>query len=123
MTTPLQTVEQFLEATNERRDIAAASSAMSDEIRFFGPARRCKGIHQYVELLETFLPLHVGWKIHATFENGNQVCVIEEIVVRDPRGENLTLELAEWFTVVDGKIVEHRVYYDPREFITAFGMA
>ena len=35
----------------------------------------------------------------------------------------VTLEMAEWFRLPDGRIGEHRSYYDPREFATAFRLA
>jgi hypothetical protein len=35
----------------------------------------------------------------------------------------LTCSVAEWAAVNDGRISEFRVYYDPRKFVQAFGMA
>ena len=40
--------------------------------------------------------------------------------MKTPAGAELTLELAEHFTVKDGRISKH--HYDPREFAKAFGM-
>jgi predicted SnoaL-like aldol condensation-catalyzing enzyme len=120
---PLQIVEQFLHMTNDRKDIAGAAALMGEAIHFVGPAQQCEGRDAYVKLLEMFLPSHVSWRIHARFENTTDACVIGDIVVRDPRGAEITLELAEWYRVADGKIAEHRVFYDPREFMKAFGMA
>ena len=36
--------------------------------------------------------------------------------------EDRSHKIAEWFKVRDGRIVKHAIYYDPREFIKAFGM-
>jgi hypothetical protein len=119
---PLQIVEQFLHLTNDRKDIAGAAALMGEAIRFVGPAQQCEGRDAYVKLLEMFLPAHVSWGIKARFENATDACVIGDIVVRDPRGGEITLELAEWYRVADGEIVEHRVFYDPRAFMSAFGM-
>lgn len=122
MTRPLQTVNEFLELTNTHHDVQGAAQLMHENIRFTGPALRISGVDEYVGLLEQFLSSHVGWKIHEQFENGNDACIVGEIVVQSPKGEMVTLELAEWFKVSDGKISEHRVYYDPRDFNAAFGI-
>jgi ketosteroid isomerase-like protein len=53
--------------------------------------------------------------------DGNRVASLFEFVIDAPNGERLTCPVAEWATVVDGRISEFRVYYDPREFVHAFG--
>lgn len=119
----LQTVHQFLDLTNTHKDIHGAAGLMDPAIRFTGPAIRTSGVAEYVALLEQFVSAHVGWKLLRQFEDGDEVCVFDEIMVRTPAGDTLTLTLAEWFQVADGRITEHRVYYDPRPFIAAFGIA
>ena len=42
--------------------------------------------------------------------------------VRTPAGDTLTLKMADWITVTDGKISAQATYYDPRELAQAFGM-
>jgi len=42
--------------------------------------------------------------------------------LRTPDGGSLTVEMADWVTVTDGKISSQRIYYDPHEFAEAFGM-
>ena len=39
-----------------------------------------------------------------------------------PGGETLVISFADWIQVVNGKIARQRLYYDPRQFIKAFGM-
>ena len=120
--TPLQIVNKFLELTNDKKDIAGAAQLMAEGITFVGPAAQTSGVKEYIALLEQVLPLHMGWKVFQRFENGDNVCVIEDIRIKTPADEIITLALAEWYKVSNGKITEHKVYYDPREFMTAFGM-
>ena len=54
--------------------------------------------------------------------NGNQVASLFEFAIVAPNGEQITCPVAEWATVVDGRIKEFRVYYDPRAFVSAFGI-
>jgi ketosteroid isomerase-like protein len=46
-----------------------------------------------------------------------------EFAIETSNGERMTCPVAEWATVVDGRISEFRVYYDPRAFVHAFGLA
>jgi ketosteroid isomerase-like protein len=72
--------------------------------------------------MDKFLPAHFATRIRSQFVNGEAVCSINELDLRTPTGGTVTLALAEWFRLRGGKIAEHRVYYDPREFARAFGV-
>lgn len=119
---PAAVVDRFMELTNEKGDIKGAVALMADDIKFIGPAVQCNNKQEYEALLNQFLSQHTGWKKHQMFENGNDVCVIEDIYISTPQGNEITLSLAEWLKVEDGKITEHKVFYDPTEFNTAFGV-
>jgi ketosteroid isomerase-like protein len=122
MNTPLEIVREFLLRTNDRGDISGAVELMAGDITFCGPVTHIDGREAYRALLEQFLGAHGGWKLHHAFENGDRVCVIDDIFVKTPSGETITLNLAELFHVRDGKIAEHQVFYDPHEFMKAFDM-
>lgn len=122
MESPTLIVERFMELTNEKRDIKGAVSLMAEDIKFIGPVIRCNNKQEYENLLNQFLPHHKGWKKHQVFENGNEVCFIEDIFISTPQGNVIILSLAEWLKVEDGKITEHKVFYDPTEFNKAFGV-
>lgn len=119
---PLEVVELFMQLTNEKRDVAGAVSLMADDIQFIGPAIRCNNKQEYEALLNHFLSQHSGWQKHQAFEKDNEVCFIEDIFINTPQGNTITLSLAEWLKVENGKIKEHRVFYDPTEFNKAFGV-
>ena len=121
--TPLEIVEKFIQLTNEEHDIEGALELMEEDIKFIGPAAQCSNKNDYRELLEKFLPMHIGWKKHQVFESGDEVCFIEDIYISTPQEEKITLELSEWFKISKGKIKEHKVFYDPTEFKNAFGMS
>lgn len=54
--------------------------------------------------------------------DGNDVVSIYEMTLGTPSGGTLVISFADWIKVVNGKIVEQKLYYDPREFIKAFGL-
>lgn len=122
MTKPLELVEKFMHLTNEKHDIQGAVELMAEDIKFIGPAAQCNNKQEYRALLEQFLPMHIGWQKHQSFENADDVCFIEDIHLSAPNGNKITLQMSEWFKVFDGKIKEHKVFYDPTEFKNTFGM-
>ena len=123
MAATLDTVNDFLDLTNNRKEIERAVTLLAPDVTFEGPLMRVSGVDQYAALLEMFLPAHLDTRILRQFEDGDDACSVCELAVRSPAGETITLAMSEWFRLRDGKIAEHRVYYDPRDFARAFGLA
>jgi ketosteroid isomerase-like protein len=53
---------------------------------------------------------------------GDDVVSIYEMTLGTPGGETLVISFADWIQVVNGKIARQRLYYDPRQFVKAFGV-
>ena len=122
MAEALKTVNAFLDLTNNRKDLKAAVGLLTADMVFVGPLMRTSGISEYAALLEKFLPAHLETRILKQFEDGDDVCSVEDLVVRAPSGGTVTMAMVEWFRLRGGKIAEQRIYYDPREFARAFGL-
>jgi ketosteroid isomerase-like protein len=122
MTMPnaLDVVSRFYEATNDRKDVALTAALIADDMQFIGPVIRTSGAHEYLALLEQFLPTHIETRMTTQFLRGDDVCSIYDLVQRTPSGGTITLEVADWIRVSDGKVAEQRIYYDPREFLQAY---
>jgi ketosteroid isomerase-like protein len=73
-------------------------------------------------LNERLLPFHLQTRLLRQFEAGEDVCSIYEMDLPTPAGDTLTVEMADWIQVKDGRIRHQRIYYDPREFADALGM-
>ncbi len=116
----LAVVNQFYEATNDKKDVKATAELVADDMTFVGPVLRTAGAREYLALLEKFLPTHVETRMQRQFEAGNEVCSIYDLVQRTPTGEHITLLVADWIRVADGKVAEQRIYYDPRDFLRAY---
>lgn len=115
----LATVTAFVTEKNVER----AVGHLTDDVQFSGPLLSVRGRNEYRALLEQFLAAHVETRIMKQFASGSSACSINELVVRAPSGELLTLSMAEWFELRGDHIAEHRVFYDPRAFARAFGMS
>ena len=94
---------------------------VTDDVVFDGPLQHARGKAEFVGLTGQFLQAHRETHLLGRIANGNEVASLFEFDIEAPNGERMTCPVAEWATVVDGKIKEFRVYYDPRAFVRAFG--
>lgn len=127
MRNALETVNQFLELTSPRgRNIQELlpqiAELLENDFVFNGPLMKVEGREKYIALLSQFLAVHSGFKVLRQFKDGDDVCSINELTVIAPSGNKIRMEMAEWFKIRDGRITQHTIFYDPREFSKAFGM-
>ena len=47
---------------------------------------------------------------------------IYDLLIKSPSGKTVSITMADWIRVSNGKIAEQKLYYDPRDFMKAFGM-
>jgi len=71
-------------------------------------------------MLKRLFKFHKKSQVLQQFENGNDVCSIYGLIMDKPAGGSLSVVIADWIRVVDGRIAEQKIYYDPREFVKAF---
>ncbi len=121
MSTPRHVVERFYDVTNNRGG-AGLRDVVAGDIRFVGPLMQASGADQYVAMNEQLLPFHKGWKLLRQFVDGDDVCTIYEMTMGTPSGGTIVLPLVDWIRVSEGRVAEQRIYFDPRQFASAFGM-
>jgi ketosteroid isomerase-like protein len=121
METATDVVNRFYQATSARRaqDLPAL---VADDVTFVGPLMRATGSHEFVAMNEQLLGFHAGTRMLRQFENGDDVCSIYELDMSTPAGGSLSITMADWIRVADGKIASQRIYFDPRAFADAFGI-
>ena len=96
---------------------------VTDDVVFDGPVQHARGKAAFVDLTAQFLSAHRATRLLRRIADGDTFTSLFEFVIDAPNGQQLMCPVAEWATVTDGRISEFRAYYDPREFIRAFGMA
>ena len=119
---PIAVVNEFYEVSLKQKDAEGIRPYLTDDFRFVGPLDQRTGADNFVELNKGFLPLMVDTRMQQQFAAGDHVCSIYELDVRTPAGETLTMEMADWVLVQNGRMAEQRIYYDPRPFVAAFDM-
>lgn len=124
---PLEIVNRFFALTEPKGRpipdlLPGIRDMLTEDFVFIGPLMKTEGREPYVGLLGQFLQAHVGYRFHRQFVAGDDICSIYDMTVRTPAGGTLTLTLADWLTLRDGRICQQQLYYDPRAFATAFGL-
>jgi ketosteroid isomerase-like protein len=122
MQTPAQdVVERYYAAFDAHTQ--AWQDLVTDDVVFDGPLQHARGKAEFVGLTSQFLDAHRETRVLGRIANAYEVASQFEFIVQAPNGEVLSCPVAEWATVRDGRIEAFRVYYDPREFVRAFGIA
>lgn len=121
METALEVVNRFYDITNNRKG-EGLDQLVAQDMTFEGPLMRTRGAREYLALNAQLLPFHRGTRMLRQFATGGEVCSIYEMTLATPTGGAVTLEIADWIKVKDGRVAGQRIYYDPREFAKAFGM-
>lgn len=114
-------VERYYEAF-DRKD-PAWKQLVAPDVRFEGPIQTASSVDEFSEITEMFLQFHKRTRVIARFENDRRVCSILEFDLATPAGGEMSCVAAELATVLDGKLSEVRIIYDPRLFATEFGLA
>ncbi len=116
--TSLETVQAFQqslgEGTNDWQDL------FTDDITFKGPVDTVVGKQANIELNKNFFPMVKGYEPKSHFEQGNLVCLEGIFTVSTPKGNTISLEMAEVYEIKNSKIQNIRVYYDAEEFRNEF---
>lgn len=116
----LDVVERYYKAFDRKEP--GWRRLVSDDVSFVGPVQRASGIKEFVALTEQFLQFHKGTRVVRRFEDGDDVCSIYEFALSTPSGAAMSCAVVEWARVAGGRIADLKLYYDPREFVKAFGM-
>jgi ketosteroid isomerase-like protein len=116
-----EVVERYYAAFDAHRN--GWQDLVTDDVVFEGPVQHARGKAEFVGMTAQFLGVHRATRLLRRVADQDMVTSMFEFVIDAPNGQQLTCPVAEWVTVSDGRISGFRVYYDPREFVRAFGMA
>lgn len=100
--------------TNEWENLVA------DDITFKGPVDQVSGKEKFIELNKGFFPMVRGYEHLHSFGTNSFASLEGTFKVATPKGNEIALQMAEVYTIEDGKIKSIRVYYDAEEFRKEF---
>ena|SRR5256712_6461908 len=98
-------------------DFTAARKLLRDNLSFQGPIDTFDSPEPYLESLKKLHHIIQRIDMKRTFADGNDVCVLYDLVTNTPAG---TAFIAEWYQVKGDKIAAIRVVFDVRPFAAMF---
>src|SRR5262245_65830318 len=98
-------------------DFAAARILMHDNLLFQGPSDTFHSPEPYFESLKKLHPIIQRIDMKKIFADGNDVCVLYDMVTNMPAG---TAFVCEWYQVKGEKIANVRIVFDARPFAAMF---
>ena len=116
MATAKEVVGGFQKALG-KGDFKAARTYLDDHLQFVGPFESFDRPEPYLESLERLHHIIVRVEPKKTFAEGDDVCLLYDMVTNTPAGTAFTVE---WHRVKGDKIQAIRVVFDPRPFAPMF---
>lgn len=106
-----QLVDRYMEIFYGERDPRHLYEVLAADLRFIGPFAAFDSAEAYIRSLENDPPLGMTFAILDRFESGNKTCLIYQFEKGD-----LSLPMAQVFTIDEEKISDIRLIFDGREF-------
>ena len=116
MGTAVEVVQSFNDALG-KGDVVVARKLLHDHLSFRGPIDTFDKPEPYLEALAKLHPIVQRIDVKKTFVDGNDVCILYEMVTKTPAG---TAFIADWFHVKGDKIAAIRTVFDARPFAAMF---
>jgi predicted ester cyclase len=93
---------------------------LSDNVTFTGPAARAVGKEEYIKTTEGFFQMVRGVEMKRFVTNETLVATEVEIKLATPNGNEIFLDMTEFYEILDDKIQSVKVHYDAQEFRKEF---
>src|SRR5262249_57641575 len=97
--------------------LAGARQLVKNNLFFQGPNDAFHSPEPYFEALKQLHPIIQRIDMQKIFADGNDVCVLYDMVTKTPAG---TAFVCEWYKVKGEKIAEIRTVFDARPFAAMF---
>jgi hypothetical protein len=94
-------------------DFATARSLLHEDVSFVGPLATTNGADAYIDGVRGFAQLVEHAEVHTVVADGDDVCIIYDLVTSTPAG---AIPTAGWYRVRGAKVASVRVFFDPRPF-------
>src|SRR5438445_8846757 len=88
------------------KNFSGLKDLFSENMSFTGPVVQRSGANGYIDALKRLFKFHKKSQVLQQFENGNDVCSIYGLIMDKPAGGSLSVVIADWIRVVDGRIAE-----------------
>lgn len=106
-------VDRYFTALRDK-DFITMRALLHDDVSFAGPLGTTDGADDYIGAMKGVTAEMTGVERRALFGEGEDVCQIYDLVLAKP---DVTLPVAQWLKVRDGRIASVRLFFDPRPLV------
>jgi ketosteroid isomerase-like protein len=110
MQTARTVVDRYFTAL-QAKDFATVRTLVHDDVTFKGALGTTNGAEEYVSGLEGIMATMTSMERRVVVAEGEDVCQVYDLTRAVPP---VTLPIAQWLRVRDGRIAQVAVYFDPR---------
>jgi ketosteroid isomerase-like protein len=110
MQTARDVVDRYFTAL-QAKDFTAMRPLLHDDVTFKGALGTTAGVEEYVSGLQGMMAAMTRIERRVMFAEGEDVCQVYDLTLAEPP---VTLPIAQWLRVRDGRIAQVNVYFDPR---------
>lgn len=118
--TALEVVNKFYDSIfNLKGDRLA--DIINEDVTFNGPFFKANGSKEFLEGMQRWAQLKKTYKTLKQFVDENNICTIYTLNIVSPSGDIVTWDGVDWMEVSEGKLMNVKIYFDPREWAKAIG--
>ena len=114
--TTRDTIQAYVAALKEQKEW---KSFLSDDVVFISytnPIRKVTGKNRFLEATKRFYSSIVSVELKELLCDKERACALTHYELRPPDGNSFTSDVAEIFTVKDGRISSFAIYFDSAPF-------
>lgn len=103
------------------KDVERLPAMVADDATFKGPFFTASGREEFVAGMQRWMQVPKVFHMEQQFIADDETCSIFTVDLTGPNGDIVSVAMADWITLRDGKVAKERVYFDPREWAKAIG--
>jgi ketosteroid isomerase-like protein len=114
--TTRETVQSYFDGVRQRKGWEAFLSDTLAFTSFTSPIKQVAGKEAYLEATQRFYSTIVSFSVRELVIDGERACALTRYELQPPGKPPFSSDVAELFTVSDGKIAAFAIYFDTAPF-------
>ncbi len=114
--TTVDTIQGYFDSLKQKKEW---QSFLADDVVFTShtsPVRKVTGKNAYLEATKRFYSSIVSMEVRDMMIQGEKAWALTRYELKHPTGNNFSSDVAEIFTVKNGKIASFEIYFDTAPF-------
>jgi ketosteroid isomerase-like protein len=109
-------IQSYFDRLKQKKEWESFFAEDVDFYQFTSPNKHTKGKAAYIEATKRFYSSILSAEVRDLIIEGEKACALTRYELQPPKGNPFNSDVAEIFTVRDGKIVSYAIYFDTAPF-------